>query len=241
MAKLFASYRMTAQGYDATNTRLIDESGLGNHLPLLSGTPDFTGSYSSKTAFKMHGSAYFGGANLLNPEAWTAIMVVHPKVLAGETLNMVWSSGRYYPLTEHGHVTPSLPFEDGTSSTAQLTAHRIRMTDSVALVGHDYDSASTSTGLTLDAWNVLTAVWNGESSQVRARWGTSAWMTDAITQHYQVGMMEEMRIGYRPTALTTASNHLGVLRIDIYSGDFTTDDPTAYAARVAALTTTPDL
>lgn len=241
MATLFGSYRMTAQGYDDGNDRLIDESGLGNHLPLLAGTPDFTGSYSSKTCFKMHGDAYFGGANLMHPEAWTVIMVVHPKVLAGETLNMLWASGRVYDATDHGHTSASEPFEDGTSTTAQLTAHRVRMTSSLALVGHDYDSASTSTGLTLDAWNVLTAVWNGESSQVRARWGTSAWTTDTITQHYQVGMMEEMRLGYRPTALTTASNHLGVLRADIYVGDFTTDDPTAYAARIAALTTTPEL
>lgn len=65
MAYKIASYRLTAAGYDATNTRLLDESGLNNHLPLLAGAPDFTGSYGGKTCFKMHGTAYFGGPNHL--------------------------------------------------------------------------------------------------------------------------------------------------------------------------------
>lgn len=243
MAHLIGSYRFSTTGYDAANTRLIDESGLGNHLPLIAGTPDFTGSWSSKTGFKMYGTAYFGGPNLLAPDCWTAISVLHPNLNAGETLNYVWATGRNYALTDPAHQTAAQPFQDGTSSTAQFTAHRAQMRVTDGIAGVDIGgSVTASNGLTVDAWNVVTDVWNGESSQVKKRWNTGTWASGAITQHYQVGMLEEMRIGYRPTALTTSgSYHLGCLRIDLYAGDFATENATEYAARVAALVATPEL
>lgn len=246
MAKLIASYRFSATGYDAPNTRLIDESGLGNHLPLLAGSPDFTGSYSGKTCFKMHGTAYFGGASLLHPECWTAISVLHPKVLAGESLNYIWATGRDYAMTDHGHQTPLGLYEGDVTfvspTTSQFIAHRARITDTGGVTGCDVGgSVTTTTGFVSDAWNVVTDVWNGESSQIKKRFGTAAWATSAITQHYQVGMQEEWRLGYRPSGLTVAANHLGCLRIEIYSGDYATEDPTGYAARVAALVANPDL
>lgn len=243
MAHLIASYRFASAGYDAANTRLIDESGLGNHLPLLAGTPDFTGSWGGKTAFKMTGAAYFGGANLLHPEVWTAISVIHPKLAGSETLNYIWGTSRAYAFSDHGHQSPTQPFEDGTSSTGQFIAHRARITDSGGSCGPDTGGlVTTSTGLNIDAWNVVTDIWNGETSQVKKQWNAAGFASGAILQHYQVGMMEEMRLGYRPTALTTTgTNHLGCLRIDIYAGDYALDDPTGYAARVAALMATPDL
>ena len=57
----------------------------------------------------------------------------------------------------------------------------------------------------------------------------------------QASPMEEFRLGYRPTGLTVAVNHLGCLRVDIYSGDYALDDPTGYAARIAALIANPAL
>lgn len=242
MASKIASYRLTAAGFDDANDRLIDESGMGNHLPLLAGVPDFTGVYGGKTCFKMHGTAYFGGPCLLQPEVWTAICVLHPLVLAGESLNYVWGSGRVYALSDPGHAAPTQPFEDGTSTTAQFTAHRARVNNVGGLTGVDIGGSVTqNTGFVSDAWNVVTDVWNGETSQVKKRWNQAAWGSSPITQHYQVGMMEEWRVGYRPTGLTVASNHLGALRVEIYAGDFSLDDPAGYAARIAALVATPEL
>jgi len=246
MAHLIASYRMTAAGYDANNTRLLDESGNGNHLPLLAGVPDFTGTYSGKTGFKMHGTAYFGGANLLHPECWTAISVLHPKVLAGESLNYLWASGRAYANADPGHQAPLAPYEGDVTfvspTTAQFIAHRARIHDTGGVTGCDTGgSVAHTTGFVSDAWNVVSDVWNGETSQVKKRFGAAAWGSAAITQHYQVGMLEELRIGYRPAGLTVAANHLGALRVEIYAGDYSVDDPAGYAARVAALVATPDL
>lgn len=243
MSHLIASYRLTSAGYDAANTRLLDESGNGNHLPLLAGTPDFTGSYSSKTCFKMHGTAYFGGANVMLPACWTAISVLHPKVLAGESLNYLWASGRVYAANDPGHQTPTQPFEDGTGTTAQFSANYCRVTDAGGATGMALAGCTVTqnTGFVSDAWNVVTDVWNGETSQVKKQWGTGGFASAAIAQHYQVGMLEEMRIGYRPSGLTVAANHLGALRVDIYAGEYPIDDPAGYAARIAALTATPDL
>jgi len=242
MATLVGSYRFTAAGYDAANTRLIDESGMGNHLPLIAGSPDFTGSYDSKTAFKMFGTAYFGGPNILLPECWSAISVLHPNISGAETLNYIWGSGRYYAYSDPGHLTASQPFEDGTSSPAQLYAQRGRISGTGGLTGTDINSVSTTTGYVSDDWNVVTDVWNGTTGVVKKRFGTAATATGTISQHYQLSMMEEIRLGYRPTALTTTGTyHLGCLRIDIYAGDITVDDPAGYAARVAALVATPDL
>lgn len=241
MAELIASYRLALAGYDAANTRLIDESGMGNHLPLLAGAPDFTGVYSAKTCFKMHGTAYFGGPSLLLPECWSAITVLHPKVLAGETLNYLWATGRNYAATDHGHAAAAQPFEDGTGTPAQSTAQRARILETTGLTGTDLHNVTTGTGMVVDAWNVVSDVWNGETSQVKKRFGVAAWASAAIAQHYQVGMQEEMRIGYRPTGLTVAGNHLGALRMDIYAGDISLDDPAGYAARVNALIANPDL
>lgn len=242
MATLVGSYRFTTAGYDAANSRLIDESGLGNHLPLLSGTPDFTGVYNTKTAFKMFGTAYFGGPNILLPECWSAISVLHPNLSGAETLNYIWGTGRVYAYSTPGHDSASQPFEDGTSTVAQIYAQRARITGTGGLTGTDSHSVSTTTGFVADSWNIVTDVWNGTTGSVKKRFGDSAWASGTIAQHYQLSMMEEMRLGYRPTAITTTgTNHLGCLRIDIYSGDITLDDPTAYAARITALKATPEL
>lgn len=241
MAHLVGSYRFTTAGYDAANTRLIDESGLGNHLPLISGTPDFTGSYSSKTAFKMRGTAYFGGPNILHPECHTVIAVLHPNIATGENLRYAWASARVYGLTDPAHESASQPFEDGTSSEAQTYATYHRINENGGRCGNDGFGVDNTSGYSDAAWNVITSVWNGETSQAKHRFGTGAWATAALTQHRQVPMLEEMRLGYRPTALTTTSNDLGCLRIDIYAGDFATENPTEYAARITALVATPEL
>lgn len=242
MAKLIGAYRLSTLGYDAANLRLVDESGLNNHLPLLAGTPTFSTYSSQPGAFDMTGTAYFGRENLLHPFVHTAILVLHPNLVGGETLNALWASARVYATNDPGHQAPSQPFEDGTNTAAQLFAPFVRIRATDVLFGNLNFNATPASGYTDAAWNVLTYVWNGETSQVKGRFGTGAWGTGAIPQHRQGLALEEMRIGYRPTAITTSGgNGLGALRCDIYEGDYSLDDPAGYAARIDALIANPAL
>lgn len=240
MSKLIASYRTSPTGYDATNTRLVDESGLGNHLPLLAGTPDFSTAYGGKTAWSMKGDAYFGGPNLMFPEIFTVIMAIHPYLTGGETLKALWSSGRDYAPTDPGHEATNSAFASVTLGNYGYTARFLSVEDASIQVGNLFGAYRSSVGFTANAWNIVTFVWNGETSLRKLRIGNGTIETDPMAQNTQVDKIEEMRLGYRATNITTtAGKHLGCLRADIHVGDYTLDDPTGYAARIAQLIADP--
>lgn len=215
MSKLIASWRTTSLGYDAANTRLLDESGNGNHLPLLGGTPDFTGSYGGVSGvWNMVGTAYFGRENLLQASCHTAILTLHPNLNAADTIRALWATGRFYPQNgDPGHQSPALPFEDGTFSGAQLDAPFVQIEPTNCQFGNAYSNVRPGSGFTANAWNVLTYVWSGDTSQVKGRFGTGVWGTAAIAQHYQGLLLEEMRLGYKPFNLTTTGNVNGTTTI----------------------------
>lgn len=239
MSKLIASYRTSTTGYDAANTRFVDESGLGNHLPLLAGVPDFSVSYGGKPSWSMKGDAYFGGANLLFPELFTVIMAVHPQLSAGESIKAIWSAARNYAVTDPGHATPTGVFGDTAVGSTGPYARFLSVEDTAIQVGSSYWNLRPA-GYVSNAWNIVTYVWNGETSQVKGRIGTGATGTFAIDQNYQVQSIEEFRLGFRPTNITTTAGlHMGCLRADIHVGDYTLDDPTGYAARIAQLIADP--
>lgn len=236
--RLHGHWRTTVTGYDATNARLTDLTGNGNHLPKIAGTPDFTKTFDSVSGtMEMLGSVYFGGktaADML-PSKFTLVMPMFLAPPGGTTINPFYATLREYAAS--GDPAWQSPTAITSGVGADLEAHRIRINGDFygSLVG----SLTIGVGgtYTFNDWNVFQMVVDPDGAQIRARIGTGAWSVVALPNQYQIPMIDEARFGWGETPL--AANSAALSQIILYSGVAPDENPTEYGALIAALVADP--
>ncbi|HEY1605633.1 MAG TPA: hypothetical protein VGF77_08530 [Allosphingosinicella sp.] len=234
---LVGHWRTVAGSYDAANTRLRDLSGFGNHLPLVTGAPDFTVVRDGRTGMKMHGDAYFGGKNVL-PAEFTMISVLWPNLLGTESFYPFYATRRTFAnVNDPAWQTPT----DTLGVTNLPTALRLRLFGGNATFG-DNTFGFASAAYTSSAWRVITCVLDVADGYRKIRIDNGAWVINGPpTQQRNMLYNDEFYLGLFPggTITTSGGQSLTSLQHIMYIGDVTQTDNSDYEALITALLANP--
>ena len=240
---LIAHWRTTTAGYNAASTRLEDQSGNGYHLPLETGTPDFTQTKDGHTGWKMHGDSYFSfndrnghPANPM-PSRFTVVQVLHTNVNAGEQFYPFFMGYRAFAGTDDPTwETPTDTVEGTVNRALRARLHGTNLT-----FGDNTFGIHTAT-FTSNQWNVFVYVWEPIGGFRKIGVNTHVLTDDGggPTQQRNLLANDEMRLGIKAglgTITTSGGESLTSLQTMVWSGDVT-DDP-AFATLITALVADP--
>jgi hypothetical protein len=242
--RLRAHWRLSSSGYDASNARLTDQSGNGNHLPKLAGTPNF-GTFGGQPSMEMKGDVYFGGAADFVPTKFTVVMPVFSNLGAGAILQPFHLCQREYAEQAPGGANDpafTLPLDSfGAGPAFGTWGQRLKFTGTTTVLGGSLQTVDfASATFTANAWNVVQWVLDPDSLQVRIRVGTGAWIVATITsdQRTQVPMFDELRLGY--TATPVGAGLFASSQCMIFNGVAPDENASGYASLISALVADPN-
>jgi len=245
VGRLVGHYRGSAPCYDSVGQRLIDQSGNGMHLPLLAGTPTFA-PYSGSTGLIMRGDTYWGCPIIdtvpvvPQPTKCTLVAVVWPKILGSDVYPFVQSAERVYAYNgDPAWQAPTDAYGAAGTSTVQPLLEALG-SGNANNVRAGTPSFAASTVYNPGAWNVVQGVFDPDIPQMQIRKDNDAFTVIPIQTGYSLAAMDDWRLGYKATpVVTTGGGDFAFAQLMIFNGNMPAENPTDYAALIAALVANP--
>lgn len=233
LANCVGSYIMDSGGWNPLYSRLNDQSGLGRHAPLASGSVTLT-SRGGVSCIDFT-SQYFELPCPITPHGSFVIAINSNTTGVGDgTLWPLAFRQTKFPAGDHAAETPRTPWEDfDLSQNVNIYGSRFRITDSAA------DPLVDAT-MTLNAWNILTGVYSRKTMQAKVQLnaGTPVIDSPATAELRCQWLADTMRIGYINATGTIASGgHIAIGEVHFFSDDVLLDQPTAHSAFLSELMT----
>ncbi len=227
LSKVVAHYLCNSGGYDTGNTRLIDQTGLGNHASLATGSTKFT-TAGGKPCMEIDNTWYFERGWLGLPD-FTAIMAVWSSLDGTDgTTYPIWGSFSLYSgPNDHLGATPS-------ESWATRNSWAVQISNTSAGVLDLWNSAQANATLTRSAWQILTVAYETPNFRKASINGGTVTVSSSVSAANHVRVLEKMRIGYRATGYTSAG-HLYVGEIKIIADAAFQRQSTDLAAEITAM------
>lgn len=227
LSKIVASYLCNSGGYDVGNTRLIDQTGLGNHASLASGSTKFT-TAGGKSCMEVDSTWYFERGWLGIPD-FTVIMAVWSSLdgTDGATYPIWGSFSLYSGPNDHLGATPSESWETRDSWAVQIS-------NTSAGASDFWNSVQANATLTRSAWQILTVAYETPNFRKASINGGAVTVDSSIGNANHIRCLEKMRIGYRATSYTS-SGHLYVGEIKIIADAAFQRQPVDLATEIAAM------
>lgn len=235
---LHAHWRTTPIGYDATNIRLIDQTGNGRHLLKLAGAPAFATYGGAMQVMTMDGTTYFGGPKAADfwPSSFTLVAAVYlTNIGTGKSVHPFWALLRDYAATnDPAWENPTDTF--GSSSRAALGCF-IRALEGGYLSGGNVGNNIQSVDYVFNAWNILQLVVAPKDAQFRFRLGNGPWDVSSTGNGAEMPLYDEIRLGFSESLPVV--NAAASAQFILFKGDPPTEKPTEYAALITALMVDP--
>ena len=233
-------FTCAATGYDSGNNRLIDQSGLAFHMPLVFGSaPTFT-NRGSVDCLDLTNQFYFEMHNLI-PVLGSVVFKFRTDT-SGSAVSLAilnWNASRY-PNGDHVAVTPNPVWEDNDYRSIFWLPTSGSLLRATNFVGSDPTVATAFGALPINTWYVVTVAWNMRELAVRMKIGAGTTLMDIMgPPEPAIGtqqMENRMRFGYlKPAAAPiTAPQYLAVAQMAFFQDDILVNQPTEAAALVAS-------
>jgi hypothetical protein len=233
-------YTFASAGWDGANSRLIDQSGLSFHLPLVSGSAPAFIARTGVSCIDLDNTFFFERANPI-PITGSIVFKFHTDAAttSGNLTIFNWQNSKY-PTGDHVALTRVTPWEaNDARQVVWISSSNIglRMT---TLVGGDPIVTIGTAGLPINTWHVVTLVWNMRNLSATMRVGAATPVTDAVTPEANVGPQQHedlMRLGYlKPSGGLTVPHHMSVAEVAFFQDDILANQPAEAAALVASWT-----
>jgi hypothetical protein len=227
-----------SSGYDSGNSRLIDQTGLGLHMPLASGSAPAFIARGGVNCVDLTNTFFFELPNPILVQG-SIVFKFHTDAsgaATGTLAIMGWASPGY-ATGDHVASTPLGPWESYDLRQlywmATSALHRLRATN---LSGSD--PLVETAALALNTWHVATVVWNHRDLAAKLQLGAGAIITDTQTpEPLQAPAQAEsrMRLGYlKVSGGLTAPQHFSIAQMAFFEDDILLNQPTEAAALVAS-------
>jgi hypothetical protein len=224
-------------GYDAGNARLIDQSGLGLHFPLVGPAPAFI-TRAGVDCIDLDNTFYFERYNLI-PVHGSVVIKFHTDSTGSinSILPMLWWRQTAFSTGDHVALTPKVPWDlyDGRAlSWFSPSGGFVRVGSFKASTLPACDSAPAA----LNTWHVVTGTWTTRMES-RVKVDAAATVTKTVPSVPVVPPQYEedtMRFGYlKVTGMPTfPPQHLSVAQFAFFHDDILANQPTEAAALVAS-------